>query len=553
MSHWLLHIHVLGLLDGPIAWLVKELKNLFWGPEIQNLVTGGFDPANRDSIYQLVYNATVPGASALAAAGACVRGMKLFADQKASGMQIMLDLMIRGIVAAGALAIGYQLITTIYNVSIGISVDLFTALMSAETKHIIDTSGDAVGGAIITKALFSYIGPKFFGSASLGPLMILCAVILLLFLIYLVILMIARFILTAVVIAMAPLVIALTVWEPKNRFTEWWVEALVGSALIPVVFAFSVGTTLVFAVDAFGTAEASVLLVILLIGGIWITGKMMHKLTWRHFQHGGPIGALSAGFSGAWVGAQLAFEAHAGLKAVGFRGGHGLLGLGMQQDKDGNLIGKTNALGGFMDKALEGVVRKQAAFVALDDIARHNQNKKMQAGLIEGGSDPGSAQAMAAGDVAVQNLSAANLSMVDSLPGGRQGFAQYVANDVLPKMTEIDKMQYNPNNSVGGYLNSPYSGYRGGSPVGGGGGGPVPVGGGGGPAPVGGGGGYVPVGGSGGGPAFVPAPEIFNEPAADFGSQPSPTTPNFSRAGADRAAARALRDGGVILNKPENL
>lgn len=499
MSH-LVTFHVLA--EGPATWVLNELKNMFWGDgsQIKTLLTG--DPGSEfgGGIYGAMFAALRGPGLALAAAAACIRGMKMFADsQRASGVQIMLDLTVRAIVVIGILGVpvaggqslGYTLVQTVLSVSMDISMNIFTTIVS--TIGHSSSVGGSVGMGVITGSLIGVSETLI--SSPAGLLGLLIAGVLILLLIYMIIMLIARFLLTAMVVAMAPLVMGVAVFEPKNRFTEWWVEAFFGAALIPVVLAFCIGLTVALATNAVigkGGAWGTLFVPIDLIGGIWLTGKMMHKLTWRHFQHGGPIGALSAGFAGAWVGPQLAFEAHAGLQSLGMRNDKGLMGLGFNR-----ATGQQGPMGRFMDGALEAVIRKQAAFSALSSVQDFNAEKRATRAAhaaIQSGTPPDEAHMAEI----MSGLLGTSRPAVEASPGGPAAFMDYMASNPV-RDPVLGQVSHNPNDYVGGFLHSVYSG--GGGPVSPAGGG-IPVGG----APVGG----APTGG--GVPPARPVAPTFTPP-----------------------------------------
>ena len=354
-----------------VTELGKWLDNsLLGGGLLENLFTGSLQPSA--TTYQAFYGATVPAGIALAGAAAAARLVRLLSDQRTAGAQVFIDVVVRLVVAVGLIGIGLQIIAVCVNTSMAFAESLGMEFLGAG-GNATNLPSTIIG--IVTNIAVTLMISK-------GLLLILAVIIvlvLLLMLLYLGILMLARFILVLFVVAMAPLCIAVAVWDHKNRFTEWWFEAFVGVMLIPVVIWGALGIMFGLSWVAGTSLAGPLILPIILIGGIWMTGKMVHRLTWRHFQHGGPIGALAAGMGAFWILPQFAAEGNNMLQAA-TGGKKDLLKMGTKPG-DGAI---SRAAGTVARTLIGGVTRKNALFNQMGSIDDLNDAQ------ARGGQDKGS-------------------------------------------------------------------------------------------------------------------------------------------------------------------
>lgn len=147
-----------------------------------------------------------------------------------------------------------------------------------------------------------------FGLAGIGDFLVAIPVLLVaVAFVYILSLYLLRIVQLVFAVASAPLFVGLAVYDPRNRFVQWWLDLFTSAMLLPVVLAvcgsLTAGVALFFlngnhsGIAAGGAVEAVVrtlLACFAVLGGVWMTGKAVHGLAWRGFSHGGITGAATA-------------------------------------------------------------------------------------------------------------------------------------------------------------------------------------------------------------------------------------------------------------------
>ena len=124
--------------------------------------------------------------------------------------------------------------------------------------------------------------------------------------------MIVRTVMLGFCVVTAPLCFATAVFDSNNRFFHWWLDLFGSVLLTPLVLGIAIALSLTLAshvVTAF--AVGPLLAVVIMAGGLWFAGKMIHHLTWRGFSHGSALAGFAAGM------ATMAAPVHR-LSSVGF-------------------------------------------------------------------------------------------------------------------------------------------------------------------------------------------------------------------------------------------
>ena len=119
---------------------------------------------------------------------------------------------------------------------------------------------------------------------------------LLILVLYAAFLMIVRTVMLGFCVVTAPLCLATAVFDSNNRFFHWWLDLLGSVLLTPLVLGMAIALSLTLAshvVSAF--AVGPLLAVVIMCGGLWFAGKMIHQLTWRGFSHGSALAGFAAG------------------------------------------------------------------------------------------------------------------------------------------------------------------------------------------------------------------------------------------------------------------
>ena len=145
----------------------------------------------------------------------------------------------------------------------------------------------AVGGS--PSQLGDPLGLALFGGvqnlAGLGLLAVVLLPVLLFFLIRVLAMLVARFLIVSMGIAFTPIMIAIAVYDHRAPVVRWWLSLMGGAAITPIVCAAMLGITLGLSVrfaqgDQSGTSFAvgPLLGAITAIGGLWLTGKTIRAL-----------------------------------------------------------------------------------------------------------------------------------------------------------------------------------------------------------------------------------------------------------------------------------
>ncbi len=232
-----------------------------------------------------------------------VRVVRGVFDERTDGLRLVVDNIMRALVATGLL------ITPTPEDSLLLRV---MTLSTAASGHIAVEVGSAVSSAFRTNldlgsAVGSIAGVGF-GVAGVGNFLVAIPILLVaIAFVYVLSLYLLRIVQLVFAVASAPLFIALSVYDPRNRFVQWWLDLFTSAMLLPIILAFCGSLTAgiaMFFVSGGQTgpsapSAAEVLIRTLLacfgvLGGIWMTGKAVHGLAWRSFSHGGITGAATA-------------------------------------------------------------------------------------------------------------------------------------------------------------------------------------------------------------------------------------------------------------------
>ena len=121
---------------------------------------------------------------------------------------------------------------------------------------------------------------------------------LLILMIYAAFLMVIRTIIIGFCIVTAPMCLATAVFDVRNRFVHWWTDLWLGALTTPVIFAVAIALSITLASSVVSAAVIGpILAFIVMCGGLWFSAKMVHQLSWRHFNHGSALTGFAAGVS----------------------------------------------------------------------------------------------------------------------------------------------------------------------------------------------------------------------------------------------------------------
>jgi len=281
--------------------------NLFFPTELQTWFFGtlGLEPLHGGAIlglnandpndpYHNMFAVMVAPGLAVAACASGARIVRTLLDQRATSMNVVVDVLVRFVVVAavlvpvGGVSFGYLAMAWAYNAVQLFSLDIGLHLLGAAMFK-----GAPAGSSVMEKIWFG-----FMNTPSAGATLALGILFWLIFVLYAVIMMFIRAILIGFCVAMAPLCVATAAFDNRNKFFTWWLDIFTGTlAIAPILtLAFWISFTLASSVLVGLVVVGPIIAIIIMIGSIWMAGKLIHQLTWKHFSHGGAIGAFGAAF-----------------------------------------------------------------------------------------------------------------------------------------------------------------------------------------------------------------------------------------------------------------
>jgi hypothetical protein len=239
----------------------------------------------------------------IAATCCVVRVVRGVFDERAVGAHVVVDNVVRMVVATGVLVVPTPENSLLLNAM---------RLSAAASGRIAAAGASAVSSAFTANldlgTVVGNIAATGFGLAGIGDFLVAIPILLVgAAFIYVMALYLLRIIQLVFAVATAPLFVALAVYDHRNRFLQWWLDLFASAMLLPVVLAIcgslTAGTALFFLngnqdlVSPGGGVEAvtrTLLACLAVLGGVWMTGKAVHGLAWRGFSHGGITGAATA-------------------------------------------------------------------------------------------------------------------------------------------------------------------------------------------------------------------------------------------------------------------
>jgi hypothetical protein len=259
------------------------------------------------------YNLFKPTGLLLVGAAAAVRITRLAFDHKAPGQAIILDILPRlgiGFVAIGVAALPILHFVTQASHDIGFAfwtlLETMMSLSGALNLAIFQVLMGLIGAIII--GLLAATGV---GLTVIIPLILVFAITVVLLLVlvgYIMVLWLGRAIMLLFCFATAPICLACAVYDTNNRFTKWWLNQFINALIIPSVLAIGLGITIAATSIVAGIGWPPPLIIplapplvnpvqavianIILIGGMWYTGKVIHALVAETYRHGGVFGGL---------------------------------------------------------------------------------------------------------------------------------------------------------------------------------------------------------------------------------------------------------------------
>ena len=280
-----------------VADAVNWITNTIFPAELQTWFIGTVSsPGNQaDSthIYESLYRGMAAPALMIAAVAAAGRIIRALADHRTGAMDTTLSVLPRFLIAVAVIGVP------------GTSVSLgYTAIVWAINASI------AVAGAVVGLILHtSFLNTTKPGEGWFSQVLsilevashdmvavVLCGLPLLVLVLYAAFLMIVRTVMLGFCIVTAPLCFATAVFDSNNRFFQWWLDLLGSVLLTPLVLGIAIALSLTLASHVVSSLVVGPLLAMVVMGGgLWFAGKMVHQLTWRGFSHGSALAGFAAG------------------------------------------------------------------------------------------------------------------------------------------------------------------------------------------------------------------------------------------------------------------
>jgi hypothetical protein len=280
-----------------IADAVNWLTTTLFPPELQTWFLGTIgEPGqqwNSAQIYESLYRGMIPPALMIAAVAAAGRIIRALADHRTGAMDTILSVLPRFLLAVAVIGVpgtnvslGYTAIVWCIDASIAISGAVIGLILHASL----------LSGAQPGQGWFSHVYTVLASASTDMVAVVLGGIPLLILILYAAVLMIVRTVMLGFCIVAAPLCLATAVFDSNNRFFHWWLDLLGSVLLTPLVLGMAIALSLTLASHVVSAAVVGPLLaVVVMCGGLWFAGKMIHHLTWRGFSHGSALAGFAAG------------------------------------------------------------------------------------------------------------------------------------------------------------------------------------------------------------------------------------------------------------------
>ena len=280
-----------------IADAVNWLTSALFPPELQTWFLGTIGAPgqqwNSAQIYESLYQGMMAPALTIAGVGAASRIIRALVDHRTGSMETILSVLPRFLLAVAVIGVpgtpvslGYTAIVWCIDASIAVSGAVVGLILHASLLN----------GFQPGQGWFTHLYGVLTASSNEMVAVAVGGIPLLILLLYAGFLMIVRTVMLGFVVVAAPLCLATAVFDTNNRFFHWWLDLFGSVLLTPLVLGMAIALSFTLAshvVAAF--AVGPLLAVVILCGGLWFAGKMVHQLTWRGFSHGSALAGFAAG------------------------------------------------------------------------------------------------------------------------------------------------------------------------------------------------------------------------------------------------------------------
>jgi hypothetical protein len=276
-----------------VNWLTDKL----FPPELQTWFLGTIGQPgqqwNSAQIYESLYRGMVPPALMIAGVAAAGRIVRALVDHRTGSMDTILAVLPRFLLAVAVIGVPGTPISVGYTAMVW-CVDASIAVSGAVVGLILHAS--LLSGFQPGKGWFSHLYGVLAAASGNMVLVVIGGVPLLILVLYAAFLMIVRTVMLGFCVVTAPLCLATAVFDSNNRLFHWWLDLFGSVLLTPLVLGVAIALSLTLASHlAPAFAVGPLLSVVILAGGLWFAGKMVHQLTWRGFSHGSALAGFAAG------------------------------------------------------------------------------------------------------------------------------------------------------------------------------------------------------------------------------------------------------------------
>jgi hypothetical protein len=280
-----------------IADAVNWVTNSIFPPELQTWFLGTVGAPGRQAastqIYASLYQGMAAPALMIAGVAAAGRIVRALTDHRTGAMETVLSVLPRFLIAIAligvpgtSLSLGYSAIVWAINASV--------AVAGAVVGLILNTS--FLSGLRPGEGWFTHVYAVLSIASNDMVAVVLGGVPLLILVLYAAFLMIVRTVMLGFCVVTAPLCLATAVFDSNNRFFQWWLDLLGSVLLTPLVLGIAISLSLTLASHVVAAAVVGpIVAMVIMCGGLWFSGKMIHQLTWRGFSHGSALAGFAAG------------------------------------------------------------------------------------------------------------------------------------------------------------------------------------------------------------------------------------------------------------------
>lgn len=296
-----------GLIGSIAKWVSNPLHQL-WSVIFNNLLgnpknpntplgflfetlTGQLDPTKMVQVHAL-YAVLAPSSVVLLTFIAGLRVMKLWSNENLTPTMILMDVVPKWgflvVLLAPPLNIAYNLF--------GFIADAFSKVGFAIMGNLLAVTAHVMVGGIAKLFMQDVVGvmiTTMAGAPAMVPVIVLFALLLAWFLLYLAYLMAWRAITLIFCLVLMPLALPIALYDPQNGFYKWWLGSATGAMAAQIIGCVGFAITLTLALGAPGAGPLQVAITFLMmVVGLALTDKLVKAA------ESGTVGGAGMGAAG---------------------------------------------------------------------------------------------------------------------------------------------------------------------------------------------------------------------------------------------------------------